>query len=291
MPDFGIMRGFNDKLFGDKLVAGQLPVNLGKIGSENVLPILLDLFPNAQVAFSLRKLREAYTGSAIRVRRSSDNTELNIGFDALGELDTAALLAFTGTGASDNGFINSWYDQSGNAKNATQIVSSSQPIIVNGGSLLLQSGKPIMKGLNDSAFLNISAITRASVTSIFYAMSFDTTDNFFATISDGGGSYFLLGEDGSASPNQFNVGIPINYRNGNLFTALTRNPTYDDFQVKSLLTIINGSTNSINPFNLGYRAGGPIKMSNSQELIIYNFDQSSNRTAIEDNINDFYSIY
>ena len=29
MPDFGIMRGFNEKLFGDKLVAGQLPTQLG----------------------------------------------------------------------------------------------------------------------------------------------------------------------------------------------------------------------------------------------------------------------
>jgi hypothetical protein len=33
MPDFGIMRGFNEKLFGDKLVAGQLPTQLGLIGS------------------------------------------------------------------------------------------------------------------------------------------------------------------------------------------------------------------------------------------------------------------
>ena len=35
MPDFGIMRGFNEKLFGDKLVAGQLPTQLGLIGSTN----------------------------------------------------------------------------------------------------------------------------------------------------------------------------------------------------------------------------------------------------------------
>lgn len=33
MPDFGIFRGFNDKLFGNKLYAGQLPTQLGKIGS------------------------------------------------------------------------------------------------------------------------------------------------------------------------------------------------------------------------------------------------------------------
>ena len=35
MPDFGIFRGFNEKLFGDKLYAGQLPINLGLIGSED----------------------------------------------------------------------------------------------------------------------------------------------------------------------------------------------------------------------------------------------------------------
>jgi len=36
MPDFGIFRGFNDKLFGDKLYAGQLPINLGMIASDFV---------------------------------------------------------------------------------------------------------------------------------------------------------------------------------------------------------------------------------------------------------------
>lgn len=35
MPDFGIFRGFNEKLFGDKLYAGQLPTQLGLIGSED----------------------------------------------------------------------------------------------------------------------------------------------------------------------------------------------------------------------------------------------------------------
>ena len=47
MPDFGIFRGFNDKLFGDKLVAGQLPINLGLIGSTNFSGI----DPDAQAFF------------------------------------------------------------------------------------------------------------------------------------------------------------------------------------------------------------------------------------------------
>jgi hypothetical protein len=42
MPDFGIFRGFNEKLFGDKLYAGQLPINLGLIGSEEVRDFDID---------------------------------------------------------------------------------------------------------------------------------------------------------------------------------------------------------------------------------------------------------
>jgi len=44
-------------------------------------PLLLDIFPNAAVAYSLRKLRTAYSGSAIRVRRSVDNAEQDFGFN------------------------------------------------------------------------------------------------------------------------------------------------------------------------------------------------------------------
>jgi len=78
---------------------------------------LLDLYPSAAAAYSVRKLRTAYTGSAIRVRRSSDNTEQNIGFTALGNLDDSALTTFC---SGTNGFVTTWYDQSGNANNAVQ---------------------------------------------------------------------------------------------------------------------------------------------------------------------------
>jgi hypothetical protein len=56
-------------------------------------PLILDTYPNAAVAYSLRKLRTAYSGSAIRVRRPSDNAEQDIGFVG-NDLDTASLLSF-----------------------------------------------------------------------------------------------------------------------------------------------------------------------------------------------------
>ena len=52
---------------------------------------MLDQYGDAAAAYSLRKLRNGYTGNAIRVRRSSDNTERDMGFYD-NELDTVALL-------------------------------------------------------------------------------------------------------------------------------------------------------------------------------------------------------
>jgi hypothetical protein len=57
---------------------------------------VLDDYTGAAAAYSLRKVRSAYTGSAVRVRRSSDDGLQDIGFDANGDLDTTALLAFVG---------------------------------------------------------------------------------------------------------------------------------------------------------------------------------------------------
>ncbi|GIV57693.1 MAG: hypothetical protein KatS3mg042_0606 [Rhodothermaceae bacterium] len=69
---------------------------------------LLDEYPDAYAAYSLRKLSSTYTGPAIRVRRSSDDAEQDIGFGADDFLDTAALTAFVGSG---DGYVTTWYSQ------------------------------------------------------------------------------------------------------------------------------------------------------------------------------------
>ena len=91
---------------------------------------VLDLVPGAAAAYSTRLLSGAYTGPALRVRRSSDNTEQDIGFTSLGVLDESALLAFVG---ANNAFVSIWYDQSGNSRHASQATTANQPRIVNAG--------------------------------------------------------------------------------------------------------------------------------------------------------------
>ena len=110
----------------------------------------MGLVPTA--AFGLRKLSSSYTGSAIRVRRSSDNTEQDIGFTG-NDLNTGALMTFVGSG---NGFVSIWYDQSGNGRNAAQTTQGNQPRIVSAGVMdTVSNGKPGIRWFdtNGSRFL------------------------------------------------------------------------------------------------------------------------------------------
>ena len=60
---------------------------------SQVPELLLNIYPDAEVAYSLDKLDKGYEGSAVRVRRSSDNQEQDIGFvDNL--FDSASLETF-----------------------------------------------------------------------------------------------------------------------------------------------------------------------------------------------------
>ncbi len=109
----------------------------------------------SSASFSVRLLRCTYAGRCMNVRRSSDNTTQDIGFTANGDMDTTALKTFVG---ANNGFVVTWYDQSGNARNATQATAGNQPRIVNAGVVDRVNGVPavyfggITFGLNTAAF-------------------------------------------------------------------------------------------------------------------------------------------
>ena len=116
-------------------------------------------------AWWLARLRTAYTGSAIRVRRSPDNAEQDIGFSG-NDLDTVSLLAFAGSGSA---YVKTVYDQSGNGRDLTQATAAKQARIVNSGSLDTINGKPCMvfDGSNDTyttgSTVDLSAISNAVI--------------------------------------------------------------------------------------------------------------------------------
>jgi len=101
---------------------------------------LLDDYSGAAAAYSLRRLDSGYTGDPIRVRRDGDNAEADIPFTSTGDLDTDALAAHCG---ASNGYVKTWYDQSGNANDATQTTTGNQPNIyyITYDNALLQSNQ------------------------------------------------------------------------------------------------------------------------------------------------------
>lgn len=104
---------------------------LGYSTASNPNGLLDTLGVSATAAYSTRRLRAAYSGYALKVRRSSDNTTQDIGFDGSGNLDTAALASFV---SSNSAYIDTWYDQSGNGRDLVQATTTAQPRIVNAGT-------------------------------------------------------------------------------------------------------------------------------------------------------------
>jgi hypothetical protein len=91
----------------------------------------LDGLPESAAAFSVRRLRSAYTGPAVRVRRSADNVEADIGFTPAGDLDTSALLLHAGENlfVQSGDMLNAAWGATGVAKSAAGTSPSGQPAV------------------------------------------------------------------------------------------------------------------------------------------------------------------
>lgn len=124
------------------ILASQRPVTVLAPGAN----LLLDLYPVGvfHAHSAARKLRTAYTGPCMRVRRSSDSTELDIGFDGANNLSESALLTFVGSG---DGFVTRLYDQSlsPTGKDLIQVTQSRQPRIVVSGAIQRIGSSPAMQ--------------------------------------------------------------------------------------------------------------------------------------------------
>jgi len=266
-------------------------------------PLLLDVYTEAAAAYSLRKLRTAYTGNCIRLRRTGDNVEQDIGF-VNNYIDTVALKNFIG---SASGFITTWYDQAG-SNNATQTTAANQPNIVTSGSIRYQNGFVTIftTSVNTQDFLTASRVLTNDEFSIYGVawLSSVQTSAILAQhtgVTDIGRTSFLAttGSNGS-----------VFFNNGTSYSAVTTNTyatnTLSLFESESdnigTTTIkINGSgTGTISgqtwtPLNTSTSFGafgnsGSGLTGGFSEIIIYSTKQN-NAAGIRSNINSFYGIY
>ena len=258
---------------------------------------LLNDYSGAAAAYSLRLLDNTYTGNAIKVRRASDNAEQDIAFSN-NELDTATLETFaSGTDA----FVTTWYDQSGNGNDVAQASAADQPKIVSSGSTLLLNNKPTIQSLN-KRLLNNNFTTSVIKTDLFVY----NTDSLNASFN----CYFDGGVQNTANRSYYgtNNSTPqkeIMFEGVGLISSVNSDTTQKlAFNISnspnSLIHINNTSvasgTSGSNTSFVGLSLGRDYNNSassniNYQEFVRWDTDQSANRTGIETNINDFYSIY
>jgi hypothetical protein len=261
------------------------------------VPLLLDLYPNAAAAYSLRQLRVGVT-NVVRVRRASDNTEADF---TAAQVSDGSLATWVGAG--NNGFVRTWYDQSGNSKDAVQTTTANQPRIVSSGALILEGSKPTLQFDGAGDFLDVD-----STTNIVYVLSalktstgtsgfciFLAPRNNLAPFSSFGGVTSAFADETytviAGDTNYFYTKHALQ----NIHNLITTDFSASSIHVNGTLrTFASIGSVSINAgFNIGARnnTASTTYAGTMQELIIYSATQSANRTAIEANINAHYAIY
>ena len=302
--DIGWGQGANNDIgwgsIYDKSYAGE--TLLGGGGFEGIL----NQFPGASLGLSLELLDKDYSGFCIKVRRSSDNAEKNIGF-VNNVLDASSLMTFAG---SDTVTVTIWYDQSGSGNNATQTQGSRQPMIVDAGTLVTIAGQPAIQpdGIDDRMVVGtaIDLYTLASVWSVFLVSKIkDFNDETFQRIISNTNE--LAAED---------IPFLIQARNNNDL-AFAANGGFGTLELtnitdESLITNIKTSSNTFNQSGSVSETGsfgtldkttglepllimgtGDDKRNSKaafKEVLIWELDQTANKTPIQSSMNERYNL-
>jgi hypothetical protein len=257
------------------------------IAARSGASYLLDDYSGAAAAYSLRQLSSTYSGNAIKVRRSSDNAEADIRL-VNGELDTTGLANHCG---SSDGFVSVWYDQSSNGNDATQTTAANQPKIYDSSTgVVTENGNPAI--YFEGSFISAPSVSMSRATCFVHHTNFDANARMAAAFDRHDNSFF------------YDTVTGYWVRNG-ASIQITGLPSTTSKLVYALLDSaggelgINGATATTGTL---YVKGGTMDLDIGKrlssywkgtfsEVVVYDSDQSSNRTNIESNINTFYSIY
>jgi hypothetical protein len=219
------------------------------------------------------------------------------------EANIGETYGITGIPAYDNtvdGFVETWYDQSGNGNDATQSVAASQPKIVDAGVLV--SGGIDFDGVDD--VLGTSLVPPNAATLIGVA-NWDVEDqtsmiigardstNQRSYISQASSGKSAIGVSSSALASGIDIVAGDDYLLFGVHSGSTRLLSTNG----SVISDSGGSApnNTIQGYSVGaFNTAGTndsFMDGTLAEVIVYNSDQSANRVAIETNINDHYNIY
>jgi len=273
---------------------------------------LLDQYGGAAAAYSLRNLSLYHTDPVVRVRRDNDNAEQDF---TAAEVSDGTLAAWVGAG--NDGFVRTWYDQSGNGNNAQQAIAARQPKIVDNGALVAEGGKTAIDfdGSNDGLD-TATTVANAGDTTVFVISKADESEDAFRFVAGqwlGGSSrkWNLIYSSSFFKQDSLYFGTNDGTNNntpsitGNndslvqkLSTGIAKSTSTELFvnQVSAGVQSCSGLESTAIKLFIGYQFNPPSSYGSFmdgkiQEIIVYPSDQSANRIAIEANINAHYNIF
>lgn len=226
---------------------------------DALLMDLLSVVPTG--LWSVRQDSNTYSGSAIEVRRSSDNAIQNFGF-VDGWIDSASIATFAG--GSDT-FVKTLYDVSGNANDLTQATNGLQPQLFLSGGL---NNRPYISSVNGTRYFN-------KTTSPSPAAGFSVWSIYKFTSTPAGSDIATLYSSGTGVNRVYCFfSTAVNYR----YISMVAKPSTNNFNVGSSLNILNANWHNL----LQRYNGGAYNVTGS-----YNYNQDSVNLALSVN-NDGY---
>ena len=295
---------------------------------ENTLPA--DVATSA-AAYSLRKVKASYASNAVRIRRSSDDVEVDVAFDSDDKVSASSAITNPEQGGEiyqitattlgvflnentpdgDSAFVHTWYDQAG-SNNAVQATAANQPKIAQSGALLADgldfdgsndflestSLSSIYTGTDtvSSAFIVVNSDAASTTQYIVGAGSTSAGNPMYNTLFHSGGNIGWQARD-DAGTLKSNLSATPYVANQMYLVSNINSGTTTDFNSNAVIKD-NGADSdvgakTINTVKLGARGNGSTSPLDGsiKEAIFYATDQSNNRFKIESNINNYYGLY
>jgi len=273
---------------------------------------LLDDYPGAAAAYSVRLLSSTYSGPLVRIRKDTggqpekdfypdSNNELSLNSSDGGGTTLGSWIG------SNDGYVVTWYDQTLNSLglDLEQSSASAQPQIVIGGSLNVVNSKPSLN-FDGSNWMNTVSLDVAdgiaqpwSITHI--GKSNTLTPQAFAGVWANQNLEARLLFDGSSPVNYF-IQAGFNGTDGNIDTNQHVFNTIFDFpnsiskfykdNSEEILSANTPANRDFRGFTLGsVNTGGTRPVNHEfQEVILYP-NELSDINGINTNINDYFNIY
>lgn len=134
-----------------------------------VVPYIPPITEALSYCFGLRVLKDTYSGPLVRLRRSGDDAEKDF-FPVNGIIDAPAIVSWLG-GA--DGFVRTWYDQSGNGRDSIETTAANQPKYI-----ASHNGRPALLGDGVDKHLIATGADIAQPIEVSWVWQSDTTSGF-----------------------------------------------------------------------------------------------------------------